>query len=146
MQIHTYIFLVVKKCTHEHDCSIKSEASVETNYDQDLSSINGAGLSGTGGGTSEHSNETEYADHKDSLLFDKYRKLLSKHGIYDKDQQFILRLLHEKPENERKLFLRYDILFQYFYYRFKKFNFNACFKIDKIFHRNLEYRGDNILL
>jgi hypothetical protein len=100
LQTHTYIYLVVKKTSCMNDSSNKSETSIETNFDQDLS--NG----GCTGGGSEHSTDNDYTDYKDSMLFEKYRRILSENGIYEKEQQYILRLLHSKSEAERRLFMR----------------------------------------
>ena len=93
-----YIYLLVRKTHFNNDNSTKSDTSLETNFDQD--SIN------FGGGGSENSNDTDCADHKDSLLFEKYRKLLIESGLQEKEAQIVLMLLHAKPEAERKLFMR----------------------------------------
>lgn len=75
---------------------------MDTNLDADLS---GCG----GGGGSEHSNDTDGCDYKDSVIFEKYRKILAdRTELNEKDQQFVLRILHAKQEyeRERRLFMK----------------------------------------
>ena len=104
LQVHTYIFLVVKpmKSSQYFNETSKSETSIDANSDfQDTSN---------GGGGSEHSNDNDGNEYKDGLIFEKYRKILAeKTELSEKEQQHVLRILHSKheQEKERRLFMRY---------------------------------------
>ena len=102
IQMHTYIYLIVKKVDNsdqQFDYSKRSETSLDNTYD-----LSGQDL----GASSEHSNETDNTDQKDKivLIYENYRKILTKHNITGKQQQWILKAFQNKNELDIKLFLK----------------------------------------
>ena len=107
MQLHSYIFLMPKKIEHVRlgcgdNFSKFSDLSFEEENDFSLTR-NGGG----GGVGSEHSNDTEMTDFRDSAaIYDEYREIFREHRVNEKDQQYIFKTFEQKSEQDIKLFVQ----------------------------------------